>query len=76
MSYSEEETPRPVDPGFVRMWHPVTGGVGDVPESSYGRHRALGWLNEGEPDPEPEPALDDPPGTPDDDSDDDVDDED
>jgi hypothetical protein len=66
---------RPVEEGFVRMVHVGTanttghGGIGDVPESSVGVHRSLGWvpLVETEPDddgtvdtPDEAPASDDP----------------
>lgn len=51
---------QPLPAGFVRIIHPETQGVAEVPESSLGQHYRAGWAlldesNMPQPDPEPDP---------------------
>jgi hypothetical protein len=53
----EEQAPPPPEDGFVRVFHPETGGVGDVPVQALGIYRARGWVPiDEEPTAEPEPV--------------------
>jgi hypothetical protein len=59
MSADEPELPPPPpSPGFVRVRHPGTGAVADIPEVALSYHRSRGWVPAGDDGTSGEPSSD------------------
>jgi hypothetical protein len=50
--------PGPIQPGFVRIYHHETGGVGEVPADVVPFHAARGWTTDPNPPTDPESQED------------------